>query len=255
VTERSEGLVVLAIGLAVIVGSQLVAPHRAPPLYDGVVVEEPYRYLSPPPGRPDQPMSFKATLSLDAGQSPKIAAATPESPPQAQLIAAAGAFGLPPGTTSVSVSIEPVAPAIPLLGLTIVGNVYRIAVTNQAGLALKPLTAVRVLLRAPTADPSPALARFTGSMWQEVPSRHDIAGMVDANVGELGEFAAVVRGSGNSLGLDPVVLAAGLFTAAVSVGALVVLGARLRSKARPQPVRARRQGSKRPKPARKRQRR
>ena len=84
-TERTEGLIVLAVGVAVIALAQLGTPHRAPPLYDGVVVEEPYRYLSPPPGAPGSPKSYTATEPVQGGQSAELVAATPESRPQAQL--------------------------------------------------------------------------------------------------------------------------------------------------------------------------
>ena len=49
---RTPALAVLATGFVLVVAAQLIAPLRSPPLYDGVVIEEPYRYLSPPPGQP-----------------------------------------------------------------------------------------------------------------------------------------------------------------------------------------------------------
>jgi hypothetical protein len=230
VTERTAGLIVLALGLSVIVAAQLGTAHRAPPLYDGVVVEEPYRYLSPPPGAAGGPKSYTASEPVQGGQSPELVAATPESPAQAQLVAAAGAFELPQGSTSVTVAIQPVAPQSQPPDLVIVSNVYRLSVTNQAGAPLKPATAVTILLRAPTADPNPMAVRWSGPSWQEVPSMHEIAGMVSANVTELGDFAVVVRRSSGIFGLDPVVLAAGVFAAVASVAALAVAGARLRAR-------------------------
>ena len=229
-TERTEGLIVLAVGVAVIALAQLGTPHRAPPLYDGVVVEEPYRYLSPPPGAPGSPKSYTATEPVQGGQSAELVAATPESPPQAQLVAGAGSFQLPPGSTAVTVSIQPVAPASSPPDLVLVSNVYRFSVTNQAGAPLKPAAGVKLLLRAPTADPNPATVRWNESAWQEVPSEHEIAGMVSANVSELGDFAVGVRRSSGPFGFDPVVLAAALFTAVASVAVLLVLGTRLRAR-------------------------
>jgi len=230
VTERTEGLIVLAVGVAVIALAQLGTPHRAPPLYDGVVVEEPYRYLSPPPGAPGSPRSYTATEPVQGGESAELVAATPESPPQAQLVAGAGSFQLPPGSTAVTVSIQPVAPASSPPDLVLVSNVYRFSVSNQAGAPLKPAAAVLLLLRAPTADPNPMTVSWNGSAWQQVPSEHEIVGMVSSNVTELGDFAVGVRRSAGPFGLDPVVLAAALFTAVASVAVLLVLGTRLRSR-------------------------
>ena len=229
-TERTEGLIVLAVGVAVIALAQLGTPHRAPPLYDGVVVEEPYRYLSPPPGAPGSPRSYTATEPVQGGESAELVAATPESPPQAQLVAGAGSFQLPPGSTAVTVSIQPVAPASSPPDLVLVSNVYRFSVTNQAGAPLKPAAGVTLLLRAPTADPNPMTVSWNGSAWQQVPSEHEIVGMVSSNVTELGDFAVGVRRSAGPFGLDPVVLAAALFTAVASVAVLLVLGTRLRSR-------------------------
>jgi hypothetical protein len=252
VTERSEGLIVLAVGVAVIALAQLGTPHRAPPLYDGVVVEEPYRYLSPPPGAAGGPKSYSSTEPVQGGQSAELVAATPESPPQAQLVAAAGAFQLPPGSTALTVSIQPVAPASSPPDLVLVSNVYRFSATDQAGAPLKPAAEVTLLLRASTADPNPATVRWNESAWQEVPSEHEIAGMLSARVTELGDFAVVVRRSSGPFGLDPVVLAAASFTAVASVAVLLLLGTRLRSRgARPSEATAAHRSSGRGKPRRK----
>src|SRR4051794_28418050 len=110
-------------------GAQLAVPVGVP-LYDGVIVEEPYRYVAPGPGEEGNPSSFSLEPGVENGASRAFVAATTENPPQAQLIALPKAFVLPPGATTVRVSIEPrAATPAPAAG-SIVGNVYRVVVTN-----------------------------------------------------------------------------------------------------------------------------
>src|SRR6202008_1664103 len=95
--------------LLVRVISQFTAPFRSLPLYDGVIVQEPYRYLAPSSGQAGSPTSYAGTQPIHGATSPAFVAATTESPPQAQLIAPAGAFVVPAGVTALSISIQPVA--------------------------------------------------------------------------------------------------------------------------------------------------
>ena len=134
--RRRATLLSLSGGLAVIVVSLLAAPLGSPPLYDGVVVQDPYRYVVPGPGQEGSPTSFLTPLPVDGTTSPRFIAATSESPPQAELIAPPGAFVVVAGVTTLAVSIDPVqAPAPPSAG-TIAGNVYRFAVADQTGVDL-----------------------------------------------------------------------------------------------------------------------
>src|SRR5439155_670744 len=80
------------------------------PLYDGVVVAEPYRYLHPTGGQAGDPTSATDEKPVSGNQSPFFAAATEESPPQAQLVAMDDAFQLNPGSTHLNVSITAVDP-------------------------------------------------------------------------------------------------------------------------------------------------
>jgi hypothetical protein len=109
--RRRAALLALPAGLTVIVVAQVAAPLGSPPLYDGAVVQEPYRYLTPIQGPGGSPTSFHASPAVRDATSPQFVAATTESPPQAKLIAKPGAFVLPAGTTTVS--IDPVAAAAP----------------------------------------------------------------------------------------------------------------------------------------------
>jgi hypothetical protein len=193
------GWLAVALGIGWIVLAQVAGPRLRMPLFDGVVVEDPYRFLTPPPGATGDPTSYTDTSRLTGGQTPQIVAGTTEQPPQAQLIAAQAAFQVSPGSSSITVSITAVPPpAVPASG-HIAGNVYEIEVANQAGVALTilPATPVTVVLRAPAGEGNGVIARFTNGTWSTVQT--EAAGlqfMYVANVTALGDFAVISPGPG-----------------------------------------------------------
>jgi len=217
-------LLTLLAGLGVTAVAQLVAPLGSPPLYDGVVVQDPYRYLVPGPTQVGSPTSFTASLAIAGSTSPQFVGATTESPPQAQLIAQPGAFVLPAGTTAMTVSIEPVAaPASPSTG-PIVGNVYRFRVLDQAGatVAINPSTLPTLLLRAPEGVTDAVIARFSDRAWHELPTEPSgQPGIAISNVDALGDFALIALPTPGVFGLDPRLLSV---AAAAAVLSAVVLG-------------------------------
>lgn len=193
------GLVVLAIGLLGIALVQRVAPLAAPPLYDGVVVAEPYRWLVPPPGEHGNPTSASATLRPIGGASPLLALATAEEPPQAQVFGTDGALVLPAGTSSIKVSITPILPlSLPNDG-HIAGNVYRISVANQKGV---PITApasaqVTVVIRGPDGTVGATIERYADGAWKPLKTEDTgSAAQYLAVVTEFGVFTLVAAGPG-----------------------------------------------------------
>jgi hypothetical protein len=224
--ERTLGWAAVALGLGLALAVQLRAPHTVP-LYDGVVVAEPYRYLDPPdPSQVGDPTSASATKDVSGNQGPTFALATQEQPPQAQLIVMGDAFQMPPGTTSIHVSITPVQPAAEPTTGSIAGNVYRFAVTNQAGtpVSTKACDAcLSLVLRTPADVTEGSLAHFENGAWAQVETFHAGAvAMFQANPQALGDFAVITAaGSGPGAGpggLDPLLfggIALVLFFAAV----------------------------------------
>jgi len=212
----------LTVGLVFAALAQLLVPSGRAPLYDGVVVQEPYRYLSPGPGQENSPTSYRATLPVASGRSSAIAAATQELPPQAQLIAAPGAFVVPPGATALTVTIEPVPPLAPG---EVQGNVYRIQVTDQAGAVLMPASGAvpKVVLRAPDEPVRARIGRFAGGAWQDLPTQHGgQPGIFVANPTALGEFAVLGAAvSAPGAGLDLRLVAIGVLVALASAGLLL----------------------------------
>jgi hypothetical protein len=191
------GWALIALGLVTAVAAQLTAPLGSPPLYDGVVVVEPYLWLDPPPDHPGGAEGNTATVEIDAGGSALLALATPELAPQAQVFGAPGSLVLTPGATSINVSILPVAPpSLPSDGY-IDGNVYRFEVTDQAGQAITadPSALVSVVMRA--ADETLANAkieRFDGVEWEVLEtSPAGLTGFL-AVVTTFGDFAVVASG-------------------------------------------------------------
>jgi LPXTG-motif cell wall-anchored protein len=190
---------VLVAGVLLILAAQALAPVAAP-LFDSLTVLGPYHYLSPTGNQVGAPTSATVTDPLVGGLSPGFNAATTESPPQAQLIASAGAFQLAPGTTSVTVAIAPVAPPAPSTVGAILGNVYHYTVTDQDGVALstKPGTDVTLVLRAPDATSDAVVAQFSGGTWTQISSSPSgTPAFFIGTATTFGDFALVaVAGSG-----------------------------------------------------------
>src|SRR5207248_2847048 len=91
---RAGALIALGAGLVLIAVARISEGPSPAPLFDGVVNQEPYRFVSPAPNQPGSPTSFHATEPVAGDKSPQFVAATTESPPQAQLVAGPGAFPL-----------------------------------------------------------------------------------------------------------------------------------------------------------------
>jgi hypothetical protein len=196
--QARPGAASLIAGFAIMALAQLGSQSVAPPLFDGVVVAEPYRWLQPPTDHPGGATGASATLPLKAGQSDLVAVATSEMSPQAQIFAAPGSLTLPSGATSVIVSIQPVVAVPPPPGRYIDGNVYLISVTDQTG---APLTApasakVSIVLRSAAPDLTDAvIARFDGSSWIPLLTSPSGPGSFLAVVTVFGDFAVVASGT------------------------------------------------------------
>jgi hypothetical protein len=196
--RRRSGWIAAAAGVLLLAAAARLSPVWHAPLYDGIVIEDPYRYLEPPTGKPGDPTSVSDTLALDQGVSPQLYSGTLETPPQAQMIADRDAFQLPSGTTSIKSSIAAIKPPAPIAEGRISGNVYRFAVVNQAGtdLSLLPGTTITIVLRAPNNVANGTIIHFDGTSWQKVPT--DNGGLIDmyaTNATELGDYAVLVTGA------------------------------------------------------------
>jgi hypothetical protein len=220
---RRSGLITLGLGGALALAAQLAAPVRLP-LYDGVVVEDPYRYLAPGPGQAGSPATYSSEKAPEGGVSPAFVAATTENPPQAQLIAGVGAFALPAGATTMKISITAVPTTVtPTIG-AIAGNVYRVAVTDGTGAALAITAATdlhpTLTLRVPADITDATIGHLTPSGWQLLPTSHGgLYALFSTNPGELGDFALInTAGGGASQDLGPLVGGAFALIVVAAVG-------------------------------------
>jgi hypothetical protein len=200
--RRRSGALVLAAGLAAIALGQLIGPMAAPPLYDGVVVVEPYRWLDPaPPGQKGGAKGATGTVKVTDGANPLVAIATPEQPPQAQVFAPPSSLTLAPGATSLALSIQPMpSEGAPADG-HIVGNVYRILIADQNGQpATAPASAlVSIVIRGPGTIADATTEQFIDGSWK--PLKTSSAGFAStflAVVTSFGDFALVAPGPGPS---------------------------------------------------------
>jgi len=200
---RRSAWLTLSLGFVLLVLAGRVAPVGQPPLYDGVVVEDPYRYLTPPPGAPGNPTSTSDTAEIAQGRSPLVYSGTLENPPQAQLIADEGAFVIPAGSTSVITTIRPIAPPAPVPSGSLAGNVYEIRVANQGGidLAIQQGKTVTVVLRAPNGVTNGTLYRFSGNAWVAVKTENGgLPDLFATNATQFGDFAVVLASAASSAG-------------------------------------------------------
>lgn len=224
--ERALGWLAVLVGLGLALAIQLRAPVGVP-LYDGVIVPEPYRYLHPVGDQPGDPTSADATKTVQGARTPVFAVATDEQPPQAQMVVQEDAFQLPAGAASIHITITPVDPTAQPAQGAIAGNVYRFAVTTTDGQAIptKPCDACRTMvIRGPDDLTEGTIAHLENGAWVNVATVHaGIAAMFQTNANAMGDYA-ILTGSGNNGtggggGLDPLIfggVALALFFAAVA---------------------------------------
>ena len=220
--DRRAGWALVAIGALLAFGLQYAIPVGVP-LYDGVVVQEPYRFLHPASDQAGDPGRGEDTKPITGDKSPAIAVNTGEQPPQAQLIALDGAFRLSQGASQLHIVIEPVEPPIAPTTGAIAGNAYRFAVTDQSGTAV-PIQScegcISLVMRSPDGIGSATLMRFDGAAWTAIETIHaGTVALYQTNPTALGTIAVVTTSGGSGNGgagtIDPIILVLG--------GAVVVL--------------------------------
>lgn len=205
--RRGAALSALGAGVLVIVAARLLVPS-APPLYDGVVPLEAYRWLDPPPpGQHGGAKGASADIPVRGGKSPLVAVATAELEPQAQILAPPAGLTLPPGTKTIKVSIEPVPPpGFPTDG-HIDGNVYRFTVTDQNRTPVTAPSSARVSVVMRAADPTlseATIERFVNGVWQPSKSSSEGFGATFLAIAtDFGDFAVVAPGAAAIVSPNP----------------------------------------------------
>jgi len=234
-TRRRFGILLVLGGSALALGLQVGAPVGVP-LFDGVAVIEPYRYLHPQGNQAGLPTSYSKSDPVSENVSPVVTAATTESPPQAQLIAQRGAFELGAGATVIVATITPIDLPSQPEGGSILGNAYRFSVTDDSGAELDITTGcdgcVSLVLRAPEGGPPATVMQIVGGAWKPVETRHaGTVALYQTNPASTGTFAVVATGESPGVGgggVDLVVLLAigGIALIVIAFVALLYLRAR-----------------------------
>jgi hypothetical protein len=238
---------VLVAGGLLIALAWALAPAPSPPLYDGLQgPAQPYVYLQPPPGyhQTGKPGGASRALPITSGSSNAGFINTEEIPPQAQVLAGDGTFSSPPGATSITLTVTPVAPPQPLpasLGQQ-AGNVYEVKASADVPGPVTVAAAhpVTVVLRGPTGTGSAPMARLAqgGTAWERVTTvpLGSAPDMVVTNADRLGWFAITQTATSTASGGGGGGSGGGVPVVAIVVPALVLLavvaGLLLRSSSR-----------------------
>jgi hypothetical protein len=192
-----------ALCLVLLALAWLVTPLNAtPPLYDGLgFPDEPYRYVTPPPGYPH-------TLPPDPGEDDQIVVkgvppqlllpVSDENGPQVQAGIPAAQLSIPAGTTQLVAKATPMAltGSHPLDGV-VWGNVYRIVVTSDRGPVAatgRPTGDSVVDLRAPTAQQPPPVIEYRpapAAAWRDLHTTRIGNDIYQAPLPGLGDYVLV----------------------------------------------------------------
>ena len=221
---RTGAWLLVVIGLAALGLAQLAGPARRLPLYDGVVVEDPYRYVAPSGAQAGSPGTGELVVQVSGSSSPSLVVVTNENPPQAQLIVPAGAIALAAGTTSLNGTLTPLAPTAEQLHANAIANIYRMTVTDQSDqpVALASGMQATIILRSPFQDLQVTNARWDGSAFTVLPSiTGNQVDLIRTQIDTLGDFA-IVPGPSTSSGPSGLFLAGTLLLVAAIVGAMLL---------------------------------
>ena len=174
-----------------------------PPLYDGICLPPQYLLFGAKPGPPSAAQTYTASDlsgSFELADNP--------STPQAQIIVGSGSLAPAPGSSTVTLTITPVAPpaAKPSDG-TIDGNVYSFAAkSGPQAVTLAPGHPATVVLGATSSGGSQlALERFDGTRWTAVGKtfQSGCGTTYEAATQTLGLFALVSQGASSGNGGTP----------------------------------------------------
>jgi hypothetical protein len=231
VSRLHVGLASLLVAFVMLAGVWLALPQLAPPLYDGIQLPPgPYRYLNPAPGQKGSPTHAHQLLPLVNHRVLLTVISTREQPPQARLTLQDNAFKIPPGVSSLTVTIRPVPPPATAPAGTIQGNVYAFGATakNGAALSLRPGGA-NVDLRGTGGRVKPVIEEYIGGRWEPLPTGQFLGILIfTATARQLGDFALVVPGAaaGSGVSLLPFLIIAVLVIALAAIGAYLLTASR-----------------------------
>lgn len=203
--SRRRGWVVLVAALLALGATVAVRPPHAPPLYDGIgFPDEPYRWVTPPPGESKAAAAAtpaRATIQVTPGSSGAVSQASrgfsSEQGPQVAFSVAEGAFAAPAKTTSIDLIATPEAAPEPYGdGGTIVSNLYAFSALadgkDGAEVPLAAGAAFIVNLRAVRqTNQTVVLCTWDGTAWNQVVTRQVGTEIYAAQLSALDPIALV----------------------------------------------------------------
>lgn len=222
--------------VALLLGAWLISP-TVMPLYDGPgAPDQPYRYVTPPPGdttKTPAPTAASASIVVRNGVNTAAFANSGESGPQVSVYIPAGSLQAPPGATSIQLSATPSAPKAPLpTDGTIVSNVYTITATASGGdveiIGKGDNQTPTLQMRAPSSQqPGPTFDTFDGKKWTSTETIRVGQDIYQTFAPKLGVWALVQpsAGSGGGSGMGGaqlLMLVLGIAILAI-VGIIVVI--------------------------------
>ena len=217
--HRRHPMFMWAFSALLVAVGWLLTPHPVP-VYDGIgMPDEPYRYVSTPPGAAAAAKpagGAQETLSVVGGVNATLASLRSEEiGPQVWVYLPAGVLAAPGG--KITVKVVPEAPTRPPADGPIDGNVYRVSLTDPAGPVTVNSPTSTISLRAITArQPGPVVEYRPGpeQKWRlldtsrtgndiyasALPGAGDYA-LVYSNLGHARDFPSGGGGGGFNYGL------------------------------------------------------
>lgn len=176
-TSTRRAVTVLVLALVALAGVVAVRPPHAPPLYDGLgFPDEPYRWISLPPGVTSAATQPASTLNavVDVAATQAQSGFSAEQGPQVAISVSPGALVVPEGTTQVTITATPEAAPPPPPAGALTSNLYRWTVTadRPGPVTIGPDAPVYINLRADVATTQAVVVqRWTGKAWEQVTTR------------------------------------------------------------------------------------
>lgn len=171
--KRGLGAAVLVLAGVLLLLVWSAAP-QSPPLYDGIVAcNGPYKYLNPPAGLGRQHRHPTSGVTVEHVRNGTFTVTTlqtktsPTNAPQALLQLGDGAVRVPPGVTTVTLSVRPVPPPSRVTEGVLDGNVYLFRATGNDGshLTLNPKVGGLLQLRKTGQELSARMELYQNGKW------------------------------------------------------------------------------------------
>jgi hypothetical protein len=239
VAARSGRFRLLA-ATAALVTAWLVTPH-AVPLYDALgIPDEPYRYVSPPPGYQLTPPPSSVSFDLpatDGTNTGGVLAQTREQTSQAGVFIIPRSLTGPASTKTFKISITAEAPDGSTPNGPVDGNVYKVelfadgsptATLNPADTGNMPYVqrATSTTIAAATLFYRPA-----GGTWKEIPDTKGGSDSFQGYFAGAGEYALVVAKAPASSSSHTLVIVVLVLVVVAMLGAVVLIRVARRSSA------------------------